>query len=266
MTVVSTTFPARPLAPLRQRLAAVLVHLGLSSVVFLVLMWLIVFSWYPGPYFSYDGGWRGTIIVVAVDLVLGPALTFVVFDPRKERRKTVMDLCVIGVIQISALAWGFHAVESQRPVAVSFFAGAFHPVTADLVREQGGDLERIAALDAQHPPLVYVSMPADRAGRDAVDRRWREGGFAPPVQPGLLTALAPHLNEMRAATQVVARVAHVNRHFRDELDAFFAAHGDLDRAGTLLVPFNGRYGNVVFVIDSGGRLRGVLTTAFEGIL
>jgi hypothetical protein len=32
------------------------------------------------------------------------------------------------------------------------------------------------------------------------------------------------------------------------------------------VPFHGRYGNVVFVIDAEARLRGVLTHAFEGIL
>jgi hypothetical protein len=267
MIVGSTTrVTAGRLAPLRERIPAVLVHLGLSSVVFAVLMWLIAFSWYPGPFFAYDGGWRGTIIVVAVDLVLGPALTFVVFDPRKERRKTVMDLCVIGAIQVGALAWGFHAVESQRPVAASFYAGAFHPVTADLVRQQGGDLGRIAALDRQHPPLVYVSMPADRAGRERVEQRWRERGFAPQTQPALLAALAPHLNEMRAATQVVARIAHANPRFRAELDAYFAAHRELDRAGSLLVPFNGRYGNVVFVLDAAGRLRGVLTTAFEGIL
>lgn len=260
------TLPRGVPALLRARLLAFLIHLALSGVIFVLLMACIVFLWYPGPYFSYDGGWRGTLIVIAVDLVLGPALTLVVFDPRKARRKTVLDLCVIGALQAGALVWGVHLVQGQRPAAVSFHAGAFHPVTADLLRQQGGDLARIAALDRQHPPLVYVAVPPPGPAREEVARRWREDGFAPQTQPQLLTALAPHLAQLRAATRVVSRIAEVNAPFREEQDRFFAEHPDIDRAHALLVPFHGRYGNVVFVLDADGRLRGVITSAFEGIL
>jgi hypothetical protein len=95
-------------------------------------------------------------------------------------------------------------------------------------------------------------------------RRWREDGFALPTQPRLLSAFAPGLPGLEAADRVVAKIAAVNPGFRNERDAFFAAHPEVD--GARLVPFHGRYGNVVFVIDAEARLRGVLTHAFEGIL
>lgn len=246
------------------RLRAFLIHLGLSAIIFVLLMACIVWLWYPGPYFRYDGGWRGTLIVIAVDLVLGPALTLVVFDSAKARRKIVLDLCVIGAIQAAALVWGIQIVEGQRPVAAAFHAGAFHPVTADLVRQQHGDLARIAALGRDHPPLVNVELPADPRARDEIMRRWREDGFALPTQPRLLSAFAPGLPGLEAADRVVAKIAAVNPGFRNERDAFFAAHPEV--GGARLVPFHGRYGNVVFVIDAEARLRGVLTHAFEGIL
>lgn len=268
MTDTATTFdgtPSRWRTLLRPRLPAVLIHLGISGAIFVVLMALIVFVWYPGPFFAHDGGWRGTLIVVAVDLVLGPTLTLVVFDPHKARWKTVLDLTVIGLIQAAALAWGIHTVEDQRPLAAAWYNGAFHPVTADLVRRQGGDADRIASLHEQHPALVYVQVPADPAGREAVERRWGEG-FAPQTQVELLVPLAPNLDALRAEGELFRRLAAADPRFREALDAFFLANPGVDRERAVLAAFYGRYGNAVFVLDPQGRRVGVIDDAFEGIL
>ena len=103
----------RPL--LITKLKATGVHMSLSVVVFIFLAYPIYFNWYPQPYFSVDGGWQGIRLVGAVDLVLGPFITFLIFDLRKSRREILFDLVTILVIQLGALAYRLHANYAQRP-------------------------------------------------------------------------------------------------------------------------------------------------------
>ena len=39
------------------KLKATAIHFSLSIVVFVVLAYLILYHWYPQPYFTIDGGW-----------------------------------------------------------------------------------------------------------------------------------------------------------------------------------------------------------------
>lgn len=250
---------------LRSRLGAFSIHLLISLAIFVVLMYLILAYWYTGPYFSYDGGWRGTFIVIAVDLVLGPVLTLIVFDPRKSLGKIRFDLAVIGLIQFAALAWGCYAVESQRPVAVSYFNGAFNPVVAQVVRDQNQSIESLSGLHSQFPPLVYVEIPGDEAGIERMNAYWEQSGHSPQNQVALFKPLRPHLDEIARRQPPVDRIANSNEAFREELAAFRKTHGEKSQQ-YLYVPFNGRYGVVLFVIDSEGRLVDWLSEAFSRIL
>jgi len=67
-------------ALLKTKLKATGIHLCLSLIVFFILAYQIFYVWYPLPYFLVDGGWQGIRIVAAVDLVLGPLITFLIFD------------------------------------------------------------------------------------------------------------------------------------------------------------------------------------------
>ena len=100
------------------KLKATAVHLSMSVAVFIYLAYQIYYNWYPEPYFSVDGGWAGIRLVGAVDLVLGPLITFLIFDLGKSRRAILFDLITIAVIQLSALSYGVYSTYTQRPVAV----------------------------------------------------------------------------------------------------------------------------------------------------
>ena len=100
------------------KLKATGIHLCLSLFVFAYLAYRIYYDWYPQPYFEIDGGWQGIRLVAAVDLVLGPLVTFLVFDLTKKRREIIFDLATIAVIQFGALSYGIYATYTQRPVAV----------------------------------------------------------------------------------------------------------------------------------------------------
>ena len=140
---------------LKYKLKATSIHLMLSLLIFVVILYFILFDWYPEPFFTAQGGWQGIQLMAFVDLVLGPVLTFIVYDQFKEKKKIVFDLSVIIVIQITALIWGGYTVYTQRPIAMVYWADAFYTVTSDDYDKQGIDNPDFSQYSAHIPPLIY---------------------------------------------------------------------------------------------------------------
>lgn len=157
------------------RLSAFSIHLGISFLIFLVLAYLLVFEWYPGIFFENDGGWRGMRIIIAVDLVLGPLLTLVVFKAGKPGLRT--DLTLIGLLQVVCLCAGTWVVFSERPLAVVYTDGRFTVMTADDYETDVG----VAVPDLRHfpgdyPKWVRVQMPEDETAEfDLFSKTFRSG-------------------------------------------------------------------------------------------
>src|SRR5713226_1274244 len=141
------------------RIKAFLIHLGISTIIFLVLLFFIVFIWYPSPYFSTDGGWQGIKIVAAVDMVLGPLLTLIVFKSGKRGLK--LDLTVIGLLQATALAWGVFIVHDQRTALVVFADGGFYSLNSDQIWRAGDRAVTIAKAAKPVPGYAFVRLPED---------------------------------------------------------------------------------------------------------
>ncbi|MCH2041473.1 MAG: hypothetical protein MK185_12645 [Saccharospirillaceae bacterium] len=123
------------------------IHFLASLVVFAILTALIFFYWFPGILRVADPSWQQILIVIAgVDLVLGPALTLIIFNPAKKSLK--MDLSIIAALQIAALAYGSYTVHNTRPLALSlsFPAAGFEILYHDKVTPELADFIQ------QNPP------------------------------------------------------------------------------------------------------------------
>jgi hypothetical protein len=70
--------------------------------------------WYPGSLFSGSGGDRMILPLVAIDIVIGPLLTLIVFRAGKPGMR--FDLVVIGLCRFAAFAHGLHVVLEAHPV------------------------------------------------------------------------------------------------------------------------------------------------------
>jgi len=128
------------------------IHFGISLLIFIGLVGMVLFVWYPGILKEVDESWKQALTMIAgVDLVLGPLLTLIVFNPIKKSLK--MDLSVIAVAQIAALIAGTYTVHQARPVAliVSFPPVGFKVVSANML--QSSALEKVEA--AKHPTFYY---------------------------------------------------------------------------------------------------------------
>jgi hypothetical protein len=112
----------------RSRLRAACIHLALSALR-ATLVGLLVFAlWYPYPYGQLSGGHELFRLVVSVDVVLGPLITFAIFNTAKPRRELRRDLCVVALLQLAGLAYGLWTVQLARPVHLVFELDRFRVV------------------------------------------------------------------------------------------------------------------------------------------
>lgn len=89
--------------------------------------------WYPGAYRLLAGGRELFLLVMSVDVIIGPLLTFAVFSVAKPEIELKRDLAIIGAIQLAALVYGLHTVYEARPIAMVFEVDRFKLVTASSV-------------------------------------------------------------------------------------------------------------------------------------
>ena len=98
-------------------------HMAMSLVIFAILLICITQYLYPGILFDTGNGWKAIALIVSIDLILGPLLTLIIFNPKKSSLK--FDLCVIALVQIAALAYGTWTIHSSRPLAIAYVNSSF---------------------------------------------------------------------------------------------------------------------------------------------
>jgi hypothetical protein len=144
------------------RVQAALIHLGLSALVAATIVAVMLLLWYPSPYFAAAGGRTLLMLLIGVDVILGPLLTFVVFDPAKK--SLVYDLAVIAMLQVAALIYGVHVMASARPAFVVYLRGNFDMVSANDVMMEGmaqAPLPEFQSVPLTGPRLAAARVPVD---------------------------------------------------------------------------------------------------------
>lgn len=116
--------------PWKDRLLASAAHFVLSLGVAALAALLVFGLWYPYPYRELSGGRELFFLIVAVDVVMGPLLTFTVFNRKKPSKELRRDLSVIVLLQLAALGYGMWTVFLARPVHLVFEYDRFRAVHA----------------------------------------------------------------------------------------------------------------------------------------
>ena len=152
---------------LKHRLRASGIHLAVSLCI-AVLAALAVFGlWYPFPYREISGGRTLFLLLVTVDVIMGPLITLFIFSTGKCRKELVADLAVVGALQLAALSYGLWTVFAARPVHLVFEYTRMSVVHAI-------DVDRASLAKAppslQALPLTGPTAIALRNFRDAVEQ------------------------------------------------------------------------------------------------
>lgn len=112
-------------------------HLAASVLIAGLIALLVIGAWFPAPFAEISGGLSLFLLMVAVDVVCGPALTLLLLHPGKSRVALRVDVALIVTLQVSALVYGVHTLSEARPVAIVFEVDRFRVVSyADLETSQ----------------------------------------------------------------------------------------------------------------------------------
>ena len=76
-------------------------------------MGLVFFVWYPLPLAKAVGVTHIFLMMLTIDVIIGPLLSLLVYKEGKKSLK--FDLMVIIIIQLSALCYGIYSIEQGRP-------------------------------------------------------------------------------------------------------------------------------------------------------
>jgi hypothetical protein len=148
-------------------------HLLASLVVLTSLLGALYLGWYRWPGWYLADAAHVIMLIAGVDVVIGPALTFVVAGALKPRRELTRDIAVIAAIQLCALLYGTVLLWSGRPLYYAFSENVLQ-----LVQAYDIDARELALARRQHaaliphwyslPRWIWAPLPEDAGERDRI--------------------------------------------------------------------------------------------------
>jgi len=242
----------------KKRLTAALLHFGISFSIFVLIILLLANSWYPGVYFDTEGGLQGIKIVAGIDVVLGPLLTLIVFNPQKSVRELTVDIGIIASIQIIALLWGVYTLHNQRPVAVVFWNNSFLTVPAQALNEQGYALEKLGDLGNAHPPFVYAANPVNLADLMKMRDLILKQHLPPHHQTWLYRPLKEHFSEIKPKQLNIDGIIAKHPDVKNQLSSVLEKQHIGNIHDVLYFLLQSKYSNSVLIFDQQARYLGYI--------
>ena len=238
---------------IKAKLMAAGIHLSISIIIFIGVLYLILVEWYPEPFFTAEGGWQGIRLMAFVDLVLGPTLTLIVFNHTKKKLEIVLDLSVIVLIQIIALTWGGYTVYSKRPLAIAFYEFAFFTVTDDYYQIQGDSRPDFSLYSNSEPPMIAVRSPETEQEHQQFNKLT---AMAVPIYAHsyLYEPVKNQLEFIKTKQVDIEEVMYHNALMKEEILAM--TNGDV--SGYIFMPLQAKFHNVIIVLTEEGEYKGMV--------
>ncbi len=147
---------------------AALLHILYGSAVVIAVAILVFGFWFAYPFRELSGGRELFILVMSVDLVCGPLLTLILYDPAKSKRTLWTDLGMVATLQVCALLYGLWTVWEVRPLFLVHEIDRFKVVASPDLR--GASLDKI---DVSLKP-TFFSGPVTLGIRDPLNNEERD--------------------------------------------------------------------------------------------
>ena len=236
------------------KLKASLIHLLLSILIISLSMGAIIYYWFPLEYLGITNFKDITLLILSIDLVLGPLLTFFVFNPTKKNLR--LDLAIIAAIQLTALIYGVNALYQIHPLYITYNHGKFNLIHANEVNPNDAKYEEFKLSKLSSPKLAFAKMPddpekqteimmsVDLKGEPDIDKLTE---YYEPYQNHMDTILKSSLNDTKLFK---------DKYLTPSSKAFLKEYGNKEHYAYL--PIKGVAGDAIIVLDKNSSE--VLTT------
>lgn len=104
---------------------AFIYHFIFSFLLIGGLSFFIVSLWYPDIWASELGGYKLVVMMLLLDLGVGPLCVGLSYKPHKTKKANFFDITVITLCQLAFFSWGAWTVSISRPVYIVFDTDRF---------------------------------------------------------------------------------------------------------------------------------------------
>jgi hypothetical protein len=238
---------------MRFRLKLFSLHLLSSATVLTLVLGSLYLGWYRWPGWYLTDVTRVIVVMVCVDVVLGPTLTFIIANQKKLRRELTRDIGIIVAIQLCALTYGSVQLWNGRPLYYAFSENVLQlvqaydidPSEAKLGREQNPEL-------APHwyslPRWIWAPLPQNPDERKKIFGAAISGGDDVISMPRYFKRWEEGLPSLRSQLKKVDNVAYFAKSQKKKLKDKIRAAGMADDQPDTM-PLTGRGHPLLAVID-----------------
>jgi len=233
-------------------------HLALSAAIGTGVVMLMLAVWYPQHYFAAMGGTTLILLLIGVDVVIGPLITLIVFDPKKKSLR--FDLAVIAVLQLGALLYGCSVMFNARPAYNVFAVDRFEVIAANAVDEASREkaAPEFRSLPLTGPKVAAVRQPDDPKRLADIVVSATNGGADIANFPDLYVPYEQFRRDAGKGAKPLAVLAKRQAQNAATIRTFVAASGRAEDSMGYL-PMRARNEDMAVVVDTkSGEIIGVL--------
>lgn len=231
----------------KNKAVASLKHFTISAIVALFTLFLVYWVWYPGALSKAMGVNKIFWMILAIDVILGPLLTFVVF--KKGKKSLKFDLTVIVLLQLIAYVYGLNTVFSGRPAWLVFSVDRFEAVAAHDIEDtyRTNTDETLNQLSITGPKWVATQMPNDPEKKSDLMFEVLSGGADIHLRPNLYKHIhdATNIKERMKPLDQLSQFNPTLTH-PDDLNQWPSAVGFL--------PLSGKFEDMTVLLNEEGEV------------
>ncbi len=192
------------------RLKAFLIHLSLSAGVAGLALLVVFGVWYPAPLHIATGVTSIFLLLLVVDVSLGPMLTLIIY--RVGKKSLLFDMLTIACLQLAALIYGLWSVADGRPAWLVFNVDRF-----DLVRVPEIDERKLSDAEVIYrspswlgPRWVAAISPVDIDERNTLVFESTRGGSDLPHRPNYYHPLSQVQDKIQSRLRPLVELEQFN--------------------------------------------------------
>ncbi len=229
----------------KQKIKAASLHLLLSAIFITLSIGAVLYFWFPDSLIHVSNFKEISLLIISIDLVLGPLLTFVVFSPQKKSLK--FDLGVVAIIQIAAFSYGIFSLYQVHPVYIAFNVDRFTLVRAiDAKPEKAIDNTfKISKLSS--PKLVVAKLPTDEQEQSDLLMEVLDGAPDIALRPNLYHPYADNIQDILTKS-LDPKLIFKDEESKKKLSVFINTHGK-KKEDYAYLPIEGISNDAIWVLN-----------------
>jgi len=141
-------------------------NLYISQAIILAFLIFAYFVWFPYSFSKLGGFSETALMLIFVDLVLGPLLVFIVY--KEGKRFLRFDINTLLAIQLAAFAFGAYSLYLKHPAYAVFSGDRFSLTNVSNVYPQQHWFKQFKTSFFSSPQFVVTKSPKDHKERNAL--------------------------------------------------------------------------------------------------